>query len=104
MKLLTDKALEHFEEWLIKEPNRPFAFWYRGFNSQSGWIIDWFDSVRICFDVSKLSLTDKYYADIWLEPYQEFDCGNNYNTRQEAIKAAITKANEIYNQNLVTNL
>ena len=108
--ILTGKAKEDFEKWLNKE------MYYLGRNNfedrdnniedlsdnfQNALIIEWFDSVGIFVSINYVDFYNEIRNDKGFETYVtnkglsvKF---RSVSSRQEAIKQAIEKANEIYN-------
>ena len=101
--ILTGKAKEDFFKWLdnqgvngIDISNWEFEKFHLLSNvSQNALIIEWFDSVGIYVNAELDYLHLVWFPTInnnWNFEEHEFE------TRQEAIKEAIKKANEIYNE------
>lgn len=96
--ILTGKCKEKFLEWY----NEPETYFYRlNKTCQNALIIEWFDSVGIYIDV-RIEFEDSFVLKTF-NSYAEDDYVGNYSNRQEAIKQAIIKVNEIYNYNERTN-
>lgn len=104
---LTGKAKEDFEKWL-KENHSNIGFtgivatnFKKLPNScKYGVFVDWFDSVDLFFtDLAyEVPSGDYYYSWEIIGFYGVFYNETKYNTRPESRKAAIEKANEIYNK------
>lgn len=94
--ILTQKAKEDFINW-IKEKHYPISLWAleEGLIWRSveyALIIEWLDSVEIY--IIPFMEDDDWQVEI---RYGDSVCfNNNFNSRQEATKSAIEKANEIY--------
>lgn len=115
--LLTGKAKQHFETWMKNNqgyiyPDTPLikvrddVFLNIEFTPESmqyGMYVEWFDSVGIYVKIQPNksivnNYTVEYISDIFTDK-KVFDTREVgvYKTRNEAAKAAILKANEIYN-------
>ena len=110
--ILTGKAKEDFERWLysndvlIKDGIYDATYLIEGFdelplNLQYASIIEWFDSVGIYISINYVDFYDELRNDTGFETYVtnkglsvKF---RSVSSRQETIKQAIKKANEIYN-------
>lgn len=107
--ILTQKAKEDFINW-IKEKDYPISLWAleEGLIWKSveyALIIEWLDSVTIHVNiVCSVGLKSEYYPTLiyqdenFIRRHESINDNNNFNSRQEATKAAIERANEIYNQ------
>ena len=116
--ILLDKAKEDFEKWVTRadkggigdffdsmvmkeyEPQEDWDidFYSLPFSMQYGILVDWFDSVGIYIDISKVfgDLEYRWWIEdetLRLEDYQS----EAFKTRTQARQKAIEKANEIYN-------
>ena len=101
--ILTGKASKDFIKWLhFKHNLQP----YNLFNEiiQYALIIEWFDSVGIYISINYVDFYDEFRNNTGFETYVtnkglsvKF---RSVSIRQEAIKQAIKKANEIYNTTL----
>ena len=103
---LTDKTLEAFEKWLIHDfygyislesINAYKDLELERFNTlpdsmKIGVYVDFFDSVGIVVDVMYSIHDDQYSA------YINDDDSDDFKTRPEARTAAITKADQLYNE------
>ena len=104
--ILTGKAKEDFFNWLdnqgvngIDISNWEFEKFHSLSNvSKNSLIIEWFDSVKLFIEISFFNddyWTYNVYTDhVILEKEQANICQN----REDAIKQAIVKANNIYNE------
>ena len=93
--IITGKALEHYKIWFDKYYNDYWTYYQSKPTILNALIINWFDSVGIYINAEL-----DYLHLVWFPTIN-----NNWNfeehevkTRQEAIKEAIKKANEIYNE------
>ena len=111
--ILTGKAKEEFFNWLdnqgvngIDISNWEFEKFHLLSNvSQNSLIIEWFDSVGIYISINYVDFYDEFRNNTGFETYVtnkglsvKF---RSVSIRQEAIKQAIKKANEIYNEKYV---
>lgn len=96
--LLTDKTLKAFKEWIKNYPPM-YRFFVEGQyqfkdlpdSMQYGVIVDFFDSVGIILQIGK-----QHSGRCWL---YNVGLGNEESdTRPKARKAAVEKANELFNQ------
>ena len=110
--ILNVKAKEDFEKWLFSndilikdgiydETYLTDVFEELPLNLQYSSIIEWFDSVDIYISINYVDFYDELRNDTGFETYVtnkglsvKF---RSVSSRQEAIKQAIKKANEIYN-------
>ena len=112
---LTGKAKEDFEKWLISqnknlEPNTPWAVLeVQGFNALKdnrkwGVYVDFFDSVGMILNIGPKWDFSGYLALIEMQGEKTtyankvFEGFIPFKTISEARKAAVQRANEIYNQ------
>lgn len=103
---LNGKAKEKFLEWLSKTYDLihyDTELWFKNEKeiTQNAFVIDWFDSVGIYINTT-LDETNKHkfkylITDINTRHLHCWKEGVNKDSRQEAIKKAIKKANDIYN-------
>lgn len=105
--ILTGKALEDFTAYISKGENieNSAAFVFNGLTDTGkfAYIQEWLDSVEI-YTTSIPSMSAK--GNKWMysifSHIQEYNYGTSgkftYTSRTEALKAAIIKANEIYNE------
>ena len=92
--ILTGKALEHYKIWFDKYYNDYWTYYQSKPTILNALIINWFDSVGIYVNAELDYLHIVWFPTInndWNFEEREFE------KRQEAIKEAIKKANEIYN-------
>lgn len=103
--ILTGKALEDFGKYLHNKYG--VLFNYEDYNKTMLYaeILEWFDSVSIFID-SIHSLSFDYTLEFCATVNRAYVSHgikdkpiNRFDTRQQAIKQAIIKANEIYNDN-----
>jgi hypothetical protein len=101
--MLDGKCKEDFEKWLdwhqtILESGENFN--RLDFSLQSGVYLEFLDSVGIYIDIMSATPKDLYseFGYIIKTKTDRFVKCNKGKTRQEALKEAITKANEIYNK------
>jgi hypothetical protein len=106
---LTDKCKDDFEEWL-KDNYHEYDFynimewWEHIFSMQYGLYVDFFDSVGINIKCNGYSLGREYDRTFKYEVTNEMSSiikdyeGGCFDTRYEARKRALEKANEIYNK------
>lgn len=95
--ILKDKAKEDFRQW-VKENDYPVSLWALedGLIDKTveyALIIEWLDSISIY--IIPFMEDDKWQVEIRYGDSVYFR--DHFNSRQEATKAAIEKANEIYN-------
>ena len=111
--ILTGKAKEDFEKWLNKEmyylgrhnfEDRDNNIEDLSDNFQNALIIEWLDSVGIYISINYVNFYDELRNSTGFETYVtnkglsiKF---RSVSSRQEAIKQAIKKANEIYNEKI----
>jgi len=65
-------------------------------------IVEWFDSVGIYIDTKFIDFEEGWFCVTVNGKYVDSENGmpiNHFSTRQEAIKSAIEKANNLYNEN-----
>lgn len=103
---LTGQAQKDFQKWYVTKIRLGLKgyedllldeFYNLPDSMQYGVYVDWFDSVRIYIDCPHNEVCRKHYYTISLKPMaNDITCYPNL-TRKEARKAAIEKANEIYN-------
>ena len=108
MSILTGKAKSDFEKWLltdgyevIENGTIEYDLYYMckymiPQNMVYAKIIEWLDSVGIYVEVGYLHAYKEWYRDVSTETGSCYIRG--WETRQEATKAAIEKANELYNK------
>lgn len=104
--ILTGKSKEDFERWnndiygIVDTAHSNECIEFRHLNPelQHSVIIDWFDSVGIRITVSYWDYTSK-----WQDVILGLINGSyEHNSRHEATKQAIIKANDIYNETIQT--
>lgn len=115
------KAKEDFEKWylttdvyidsmseLIEYPNSILACFYNvvPFSMQSGVLLEFFDSVgiyiEVSFNPSVYSMDEVIHYNVFewaIMENENYHHNEYFKTREEALKEAFKKANEIYNQN-----
>lgn len=106
--ILTGRAKEHFEYWLLTERNEIiidrnneydlyYIFKYMLPNNlKCQLIIDWFDSVGVYINILNKYFQRWFYFQI--NSVEQYDSLELLRTRLEATPEAIKKANEIYNK------
>lgn len=100
--MLTGKCKEDFEKWLITEKPldahvEPTSLYYLPFSMQYGVYVDFFDSVNVELVVYVEVFDDREFYWTVIEDGKD-NVDGWADTRTEARKKAIKKANEIYNK------
>jgi len=104
---MTNQAKIDFFKWLKEQPVAPYEVMFDDipFTVQAAYVIEWFDSVGIYITTSidydrMLNYNRGFDYEIRVEGKTYIEWGEEaycFNSRQEAIKQGIIKANEIYN-------
>lgn len=96
--ILTGKTLDNFLEWVYKEYDYKLYDLEKLFPSHLLYylIIEWFDSVGIFINI-KSKFGQRKQCERFSFNVENYNSGFLYNSRNEATKQAIIKANEIYN-------
>lgn len=98
--MLTGKAKEDFERWYsdtdseIKHSLQKSLFYSKAYIERYAYYLEWLDSVGIRLHVWPVPHKDGF---IW-DGYINMDIQSFWETRQEATKELILKANKIYNE------
>ena len=105
--ILTGKAKEDFYKYINIEDYKLFDYVRKKYANEivlNALIIEWFDSVGIYISINYVDFYDEFRNNTGFETYVtnkglsvKF---RSVSIRQEAIKQAIKKANEIYNTTL----
>ena len=105
--ILTGKAKEDFYKYINIEDYKLFDYVRKKYANEivlNALIIEWFDSVGIYISINYVDFYDEFRNNTGFETYVtnkglsvKF---RSVSIRQEAIKQAIKKANEIYNSTL----
>lgn len=106
--MLTNKTKKDFEKWWIEQPYtfKPLfgsdidlddVFQELPFSMQIGVYQEFFDSVGVYSNSYYCPSVKAYSWDVYYNKGEGLRCGDYTNTRTEAQKAAIEKANEIFN-------
>ena len=105
--ILTGKAKEDFYKYINIEDYKLFDYVRKKYANEivlNALIIEWFDSVGIYISINYVDFYDEFRNNTGFETYVtnkglsvKF---RSVSSRQEAIKQAIKKANEIYNTTL----
>ena len=106
--ILTGKAKEDFYKYINIEDYKLFDYVRKKYANEivlNALIIEWFDSVGIYISINYVDFYDEFRNNTGFETYVtnkglsvKF---RSVSIRQEAIKQAIKKANEIYNEKYV---
>lgn len=96
--ILTGKSEESFLHWYTEKYSE-YNLSYKDELHLNSMIIDWFDSVGIYIDIDVSTVTNIVMFSYFISHKEYFRSTEEYwKTRSEATKAAIIKANEIYNK------
>lgn len=101
--MLTGRCKQDFELWIETNNHTPWLVFFEGLPDtvKSAYIIEWFDNVGIYMSIEpNFSIFEQGNPFSCFRFFIDMIYYGQADTRQEATKAAIEKANELYNENL----